>query len=465
MDQKVYFYNTATRKKEEFKPIVPGKVGIYACGPTVYWDQHVGNMYAYIAWDIMARTLRYLGYEVKLVMNLTDVGHLTSDADSGEDKMEKGAKREGVSVWDLAKKYEKQFFESENLLNINRPDVVCPATEHIPEQIELIKRIEQNGFTYRTTDGIYFDTSKFPDYRKFANLKLEELKDTDREEINREKRNYSDFALWKFSPSTGSGLPKRQMEWESPWGVGFPGWHIECTAMSVKYLGETFDIHTGGIDHIPVHHTNEIAQGWGAFKHQTANYWIHNAWVVGKNGTKMSKSLGNIFTAQELQEKGIEPLAYRYLVLTSHYRKGLEFSLESLKIAETAYKKLRRLVSELPSGGAVDENYKKIFVEKIGDDLAMPEAMALMWKLVKDEKVSNADRRATIEDFDKVLGLKLGEKLAEEEIPEEIKKLVAERLKVREEKNWAESDRLRELIKEKGYVVEDLKNNCKIKKL
>jgi cysteinyl-tRNA synthetase len=461
MAHKIYFYNTLTRKKEELKTIAEGKVGIYACGPTVYWDQHIGNMYAYIAWDVMTRTLRYLGYQVKLVMNLTDVGHLTSDADSGDDKMEKGAKREGLTVWELAKKYEKQFFESEEMLNIVRPDVVCAATEHIPDQIELIKRIEKNGFTYKTSDGIYFDTSKFADYGKFAHLKLDELKDTDRDDINREKRNPSDFALWKFSPKD----EKRQMEWDSPWGVGFPGWHVECTAMSVKYLGENFDIHTGGIDHIPVHHTNEIAQGYGAFGHQTANYWIHNAWVVGKNGTKMSKSLGNIFTTQELKTMGIEPLAYRYLVLTSHYRKGLEFSLESLKTAAIAYEKLRRQVSEMVDGGKVNEEYKARFVEKISDDLAMPEAIALAWKLLRDESVPESDKKTTLLNFDTVFGLKLGEKYEDEEIPREIQELADLRIKARDEKNWAESDKLRELIKEKGYVVEDLKNTCKIRKL
>ncbi len=462
--KKVILYNTVTRKKEELKTINEGKVGIYACGPTVYWDQHLGNMYAYIAWDVMVRVFRYLGYEVKLVMNLTDVGHLTSDADSGDDKMEKGSKREGITVWELAKKYEKQFFESEELLNIVRPDVVCAATDHIPEQIELIKKIESNGFAYKTSDGIYFDTSKFPDYGNFANLKLEELKDTDRDDINREKRNPSDFALWKFSPAVDSGLPKRQMEWESPWGVGFPGWHIECTAMSVKYLGETFDIHTGGIDHIPVHHTNEIAQGYGAFGHQTANFWVHNAWVTGKNGTKMSKSLGNIFTTQELVKMEIEPLAYRYLVLTSHYRKGLEFTLESLKVAQTTYKKMKKLVSNLPDGGQINEEYREKFIEKISDDLAMPEVIALAWKLLKDENVEEQDKKATILDFDRVLGLNLQEKENEEEIPEEIQKLAAERIQARENKDWAESDRLRDLINEKGYVVEDLKNDCKIRK-
>ena len=459
--QKIYFYNTATRKKEEFKPIVEGKAGIYSCGPTVYWDQHIGNMYAYLFADVMVRTLRYFGLKVIHVMNLTDVGHLVSDADEGEDKMEKGAKREGVSVWELAKKYEAQFFDSERLLNINRPDVVCAATDHISEQIELIKLIEKNGFTYRTSDGIYFDTSKFPDYAKFANLKLEEIKDTDREEINQEKRNRSDFALWKFSPMN----EKRQMEWESPWGVGFPGWHIECTAMSTKYLGETFDFHTGGIDHIPVHHTNEIAQGFGAFGHQTANYWVHNAWVLGKGGTKMSKSLGNIFTAQELVEMEIDPLAYRYLFLTTHYRKGLEFSLESLKVAVTAYKKLKEQVSQMPDGGVVDQNYQQQFKDKIAEDLAMPEVIALVWKLVKDENIKDQDKKATLIDFDRVLGLDLDKKIADDKVPEEIEKLGKLRFEAKNAKNWVESDRLRDEIKTKGYIIEDSLEGYKLKRI
>lgn len=458
---KIYFYNTATRKKEELKPITEGKVGIYSCGPTVYWNQHVGNMYAYLFADVMVRTLRYLDYKVTQVMNLTDVGHLVSDADEGEDKMEKGAKREGISVWDLAKKYEKQFFDSEKLLNIIRPDIVCPATEHIQYQIELIQKIEKNGFTYRTTDGIYFDTSKFPDYAKFANLKLEEIKDTDREDINQEKKNPSDFALWKFSPTN----EKRQMEWESPWGIGFPGWHIECTAMSTKYLGETFDIHTGGIDHIPVHHTNEIAQGFGAFGHQTANFWVHNAWVLGKGGTKMSKSLGNIFTASELEEMGIDPLAYRYLFLTTHYRKGLEFSLESLKVAAAAYEKLKEIVSAAPDGGKIDQNYQNIFKEKIADDLAMPEVMALIWKLIKDKEVESKDKKATLLDFDRVLGLDLGKKAAEEIVAEEVENLGRLRFEAKNAKNWTEADRLRDEIKVKGYIIEDSDTGYQFKKI
>jgi len=461
MDQKIYLYNTATRNKEEFKSINDGKVGIYACGPTVYWDQHLGNMYAYLFVDILVRTFKYFGYEVKLVMNITDVGHLTSDADSGEDKMEKGAKREVLSVWDLAKKYEKQFFESEQLLNINRPDIVCPATKNIEVQIELLKLIEKKGFTYKLSDGIYFDTGKFPDYAKFANLKLDEIIDTDRDEVSKEKKNRSDFALWKFSRKD----EKRQMEWDSPWGKGFPGWHLECTAMSVKNLGETFDIHTGGIDHIPVHHTNEIAQSYGAFGHQTANFWIHNAWVLGKGGVKMSKSLGNIFTAQELAEMGIEPLAYRYLFLTTHYRKGMEFSLEGLKTAQVAFDKLKNIAQELPEGGKIDEDYQNNFRKLIANDLAMPEVVALIWKLTKDESVKPEDKKATLLDFDKVLGLDLDKKITKEEIPEEIKDLVQKRLEARGNKEWAVADRLREEIEKKGYMVEDRGNDCKIKRI
>lgn len=461
--QKVTLYNTAARKKEEFKPITEGKVGIYSCGPTVYWNQHVGNMYAYLFADILVRTLKYLDYEVKQVMNLTDVGHLTSDADEGDDKMEVGAKRDGLSVWDLAKKYEKQFFESEELLNITKPDVVCPATAHIKEQIELIKKIEKNGFTYETSDGIYFDTGKFPGYADFARLDLTKIMESERSEISKEKRNLSDFVLWKFSPTNG---PKRQMEWESPWGVGFPGWHIECTAMSTKYLGEIFDIHTGGIDHIPVHHTNEIAQAYGAFGRQTANFWVHNAWVVGKGGVKMSKSLGNIFTAQELVEIKIDPLVYRYLFLTTHYRKGMEFSLDSLKTTIKPYMKLKELVGGWNDGGEINEDYKKEFIEDIADDLAIPEALALVWKLVKDKKVSNEDKRATILDFDRVLGLRLGcAKPDLEAIPKEILILVKKREEARGSQNWAESDRIREVIKNKGYEVLDEAHGCKIKRI
>ncbi len=463
--QKVILYNTATRQKEEFKPIKENEVGIYSCGPTVYSSPHIGNMYAYICWDILVRTLRYLNYDVKWVMNITDVGHLTSDADSGEDKMEKGAKKEGLTAKELASKYELEFLDNLRLLNINEPNVMPRATENIKEQIELIQKIEKNGFTYKTSDGIYFDTSKFADYGKFANLNLEKLREGARVEINDEKKNPTDFALWKFSPIN----EKRQMEWDSPWGIGFPGWHIECTAMSTKILGETFDIHTGGEDHIPIHHTNEIAQSFGSFGHNTANYWMHNAFITFK-GEKISKSSGGLFTVNDLINMGYDAMAFRYMALGSNYRKGIEFSLENLKSAQNAYEKLLALWFEWRSSkdtvdGQVNEIYKKEFVKKISDNLAMPEAIAILWKMIKDNNLNNADKLATLIDFNNVLGLNLGIDSRKEKIPKEILDLVEERKKVRESKDWMESDRLRDLIKNKGYLVEDLKDECKIRKI
>lgn len=448
-------YNTLTRQKEEFKPIKENEVGIYSCGPTVYSSPHIGNMYAYVCWDVLARTFKYLGYKVNNVINITDVGHLTSDADSGEDKMEKGSKREGLTTWEIAKKYENEFLENLKELNIEKPWKMPRATDNIQEQIDLIKKIETNGFTYKTSDGIYFDTSKFADYGKFANLNLEKLKEGARVEINEEKKNPSDFALWKFSPTN----EKRQMEWESPWGMGFPGWHIECTAMSTKYLGETFDIHTGGEDHIAVHHTNEIAQGYGSFGHNTAHYWMHNAFITFK-GEKISKSSGGLFTVFDLKEMGFDSLAYRYMILNSHYRNGIEFSIENLKTAETSLNKLKSYKVE--SSSSVNQIFKQEFVELISNDLAMPEVMALVWKVAKSD-LKPDEKWATLLDFDKVLGLDLDKGMVEEKIPEEILKLAEERQKARENKNWAESDRLREEIKKLGYLVEDLGNTCKIR--
>ena len=450
-------YNTASRKKEELKTIRDGVVEMYSCGPTVYSSPHIGNMYAYICWDILVRTLKYLGYEVHNVVNVTDVGHLTSDADSGQDKMEKGSEKEGKTVWEIAKKYEAEFLENLKELNIESPWRMPRATDHIQEQIELIKKIESNGFTYQTSDGIYFDTARFKDYGKFANLNLEKIREGARVEVNEEKKNPTDFALWKFSPKD----EKRQMEWDSPWGVGFPGWHIECTAMSTKYLGNVFDIHTGGEDHIPVHHTNEIAQGYGAFGKMTANYWMHNAFITF-GGSKISKSSGGLYTIFDLKEMGFDPLVYRYLVLGSHYRKGMEFSLDSLKAADTALNKLRSYRVERLS--KVSEDYKSEFVSKITDDLAMPEALAVVWKLMKSD-LTPEDKWTTLLDFDNVLGLSLDKEVLEETIPEEILKLVEERKTARDNKNWSESDRLRDIIKEKGYLVEDSQNSCKILKL
>lgn len=449
--------------------MLEGKVGIYSCGPTVYWDQHIGNMYAFLSWDVLNWVLKYIGYETKWVMNITDVGHLTSDNDTGEDKMEKGAKREGLTVWEIAKKYEKQFMESLELLNIEKPDVFCRATEHIEEQIRLAKRIEKNGFSYKTKTGLVFDTEKFKDYAKFANLKLEKLDMGNRVEVDKGKKHEWDFLLWV------TNQPDHIMKWDSPWGQGFPGWHIECTAMSTKYLGELFDIHTGGMEHIPVHHTNEIAQGYGAFGKMTANYWMHNAWLSLKKG-KMSKSGGGGYTVQDLVKQGFDLLALRYLVLMSHYRKGLIFSIESLKAAKNGLEKLRDFVkkSKVESRKVksrakikINEKYKKLFIEKLSDDLAMPEAMAIVWKMVKDESVSLGDRLVTLMDFDRVLGLNLvsvGER-GIESVPEEIKKMIKDREEFRLAQNWKEADRLRDLIKKKGFVVEDAGEKYRIKRV
>lgn len=448
-------YNTLTRKVEEFVPLNPPKVGMYACGPTVYWNQHIGHMYAYVQWDVLARALRLQGYNVTWVMNITDVGHMTSDEDVGEDKMEKGAKREGISVWDLADKYIDQFKESMSLLGI-APDILCRATEHIPEQIALIAKIEKNGFTYKTAKGVVFDTAKFPGYADFSKLDLE--RQSAREKEDPEKKRPWDFYLWGFDP-------KHVMQWDSPWGRGFPGWHIECTAMSTKYLGEQFDIHTGGIEHIPVHHTNEIAQGFGAFGHRTANYWIHNGWLVGKGGEKMSKSLGNYVTMQDLVAKGYDPLAMRYLILNSHYRKGLEFSFEALDNAQNALNRLKRRISDLGESGKIGcAKYEEDFASAINDDLSLPQALAAVWKLVDDTSMPTEARKASILRMDKVLGLRLDEKIVEKEMSKEVKDLLKEREKLRKEKKFAEADEIRNKIIKMGYTVEDLPNEVRLNK-
>ena len=452
-------YNTLSRKKEEFKPISEGKVGIYSCGPTVYWNQHIGNMYAFLCWDILVRSLRYLGYEVKWVMNITDVGHMTSDEDNGEDKMEKGAEREGLTVWQIAKKYEKQFLESLEMLNIVKPDKLARATEHIKEQIELAQKIEKNGFAYKTKTGLVFDTDKFIDYAKFANLKLEEMEMGKRLEVDKDKKKPWDFLLWVTNQTN------HQMLWDSPWGKGFPGWHLECTAMSTAYLGQKFDIHTGGIEHIGVHHTNEVAQGFGAFGENTANFWLHNAWLNLKKG-KMSKSTGKVYTVGDLMKMGYDPLAFRYLVLQSHYKKGLVFSEESLEAAEKGWLGLRKLMKkwkEEGKKGRVNGVYRQKFIEKISDNLAMPEAIAVVWELTKSD-LSDEDKRSTLLDFDKVLGLRLDEE-KETKVPQEIEKMAKERWEAKKEKKWQEADRLRLKIEKEGWTVLDSQGSYKINRL
>ena len=449
-------YNTLTRKKQEFKPIHDKTVGMYSCGPTVYWYQHIGNLRTYIFSDILKRVLKYNKYKVEQVMNITDVGHLTSDADEGEDKIEKAAKKEGKKAADIANYYLQIFKKDFKKLNISEPNVWCKATEHIKEQISLIKKLEEKGYTYRTSDGIYFDTSKFKDYGKFARLDIKGMQAGKRIDL-KEKRNKTDFALWKFSEKPGI----RQQEWNSPWGLGFPGWHIECSAMSMKYLGEHFDIHTGGIDHIPVHHTNEIAQSQCATGKKFVNYWMHGAFLTSK-GKKVSKSKGGLYTISELQKLGFKPLAYRYFCLTAHYRKGLNFNLDNLKAAQNSYKRLKTLISEIKKDNKVNRKYLKEFKDAINDDLNMPKALQVLWNLVRDKKAKGKIK--TIKEMDKIFALNLLKK-EKIEIPENITNLVKEREKARKEKDWRKADELREKIKNKGYVIEDTKDNAIIKKI
>lgn len=458
-------YNTLTRKIEEFKPVKKGKVGIYSCGPTVYWNQHIGHMYAYVQWDTMVRLFKYLGFKVKWVMNITDVGHLTSDEDTGEDKMEVGAKREGLTVWEIADKYTKQFLESMELLNIQKPDILCRATEHIQEQIDLIKKIEANGFAYKTKTGLVFDTSKFPDYAKFSRLDLEKQRPGARVEVDPEKKQPWDFLLWV------TNQPKHVMQWDSPWGKGFPGWHVECTAMSSKYLGKKFDIHTGGKEHIPVHHTNEVAQAYGAYGEQTANFWLHNGWLELKD-EKMSKSLGNIILATDIVAKGYDALALRYLILTSHYRQGLKFSWKALKSTAITLDKLRQLVASWRTDQSrktlTDEDmrkrekFKEEFVAAASQDLNFPQALAVAWQVAKSS-LSNREKLDLILDFDQVLGLKLGE-AKKIKIPLKVKKLAEKREKLRQVKKWKEADKLRKEVEKMGWKIEDTEKGPKVKK-
>lgn len=449
--------NTLTHRSEEFKPIKKGQVGLYTCGPTVYNYAHIGNLRTYIFEDILKRVLIYNNYKVKHIMNITDVGHLTSDADEGEDKMEKGAAREGKSAYEIAKFYEQAFTNDLKELNILPADKLPRATEHIKEQIALIKKLEKKGFTYKTADGIYFDTSKLSDYGKIANLQNQELRGGIRIDIG-DKKNITDFALWKLSP----GIKNRQMEWKSPWGVGFPGWHLECSAMSVKYLGQPFDIHTGGIDHIPVHHTNEIAQSEAATGKPLANYWLHGEYLLTKEARldsgqaeKMAKSGENFITLQTLTNKNINPLAYRYLCLQTHYRKQLTFSWESLSAAQNGLEHLYTAARSLPIslGETKDQNAKAEFLAQINKDLDTPSAVGFIWKALKLRDLS----RNVLLDFDRVLGLNIKEGLVVTKSPlsSEVKQLKNLRETARTEKNWAESDRLRTELENLGYEVKD----------
>jgi cysteinyl-tRNA synthetase len=433
----------------DFKPLVPPVVGLYTCGPTVYDYAHIGNLRTYVFEDILRRVLEFNGYTVRHVTNITDVGHLTSDADTGEDKMEKGARRAGKSAWEIAELYTLDFRDDLQRLNILEPTIWCRATEHIAEQIGLVKCIEARGLTYRTSDGIYFDTSCLPDYGYLARLDIEGLQAGARVDMA-EKRYPTDFALWKFSPPGA----KRQMEWESPWGVGFPGWHIECTAMSAKYLGPFYDIHCGGEDHISVHHTNEIAQAQACYDTNLANFWLHG-YFLQLDDEKMAKSSGGFLRLQTLIDHGYDPLAYRYFCLGGHYRSKLNFTWEALDGAATALDRLRAISHDWGETGAPDDGYTDRFVAHVNHDLNVPRALAVTWELAKSE-LPPPTKKATLCEFDKVLGLGLAEREPPEEMmPDDIMILVEERQQARAEKRWQEADALRDEILAAGYEVED----------
>lgn len=465
-------YNTLSRKKEIFKPIEDKKAGLYSCGPTVYWYQHIGNLRAYIFVDTLKRILKYDGYKIKHVMNVTDVGHLTGDTDTGKDKIEEAAKKEGKKAEEIANFYWNVFREDLKKLNISEPDIWPKATEHIKEQIELIKKLEEKKYTYRTADGIYFDTSKLKDYGKLARLKKTELAAGKRVAM-KEKKNPTDFALWKFSPVPSLSKEKRQQEWESPWGIGFPGWHIECSAMSMKYLGNAFengnfhgersrtiDIHTGGIDHISVHHTNEIAQSEAATGTKFVNFWLHNEFLTYK-GEKVSKSTGGLYIISELEEQGFNPLAYRYLCLGGHYRKSLEFSLEALKNTQNSYERLKNIVRELKDDGKINKKYLADFEKAINNDLDTPKALATLWRFLRDRKAQGKVK--TIAKIDEIFGLDLLKK-EKIEIPAEITELAEQREKARRQKDWQKADELRQKIAELGWLVKDTAKGPTIKK-
>lgn len=453
----IRLFDTYTRSLRDFEPLHPPEVGVYTCGPTVYDYAHIGNLRTYIFEDILRRVLTFNGYTVKHVMNITDVGHLTSDADSGEDRMEKGSRRTGKSAWEIAELYTQEFKQDLQRLNILNPTIWCRATDHIAEQIATIKCIEEKGFTYRTSDGVYFDTSKLPDYGYLARLDISGLQAGLRIDMG-EKRHLTDFALWKFSPTN----EQRQMEWESPWGKGFPGWHIECSAMSAKYLGVFFDIHCGGEDHISVHHPNEIAQTQACHGTRLANFWMHG-YFLQIDDSRMGKSVGNFLRVQTLIERGYDPLVWRYFCLGAHYRTTLSFTWESLDAAATALNRLRTAAHEWGEPGTPDEQYINKFAEQINDDLNMPRALAVIWELVRSD-APKATKKATLFRFDSVLGLRLSEwQPKEETIPADILTLVQQRQQARTEKRWKDADALREQVKTAGYEIEDTPHGPRVR--
>jgi cysteinyl-tRNA synthetase len=454
-------YNTLSRSIEDLKPLAPPDVGLYSCGPTVYDYTHIGHLRKYINDDILVRTLRANGYKVRHVMNITDVGHLTSDQDAGEDKLEKGAAKLGKSVLEVAKYFEDDFWKSLKLVNVEKPDVVARATEHIEDQIALIETLIGKGFAYKTDQAVYFDVSKFPNYTKLSGQSLSEKIKGARGNVvvDQEKRNPADFALWFF---TVGRFVNHSLRWGSPWGEGFPGWHIECSAMSMKYLGLSFDIHTGGIDHIPVHHTNEIAQSEAATGKPFVKIWVHSAFLNVEE-EKMSKAKGNIFRISELVEQGYNPLAFRYLAFQTHYRSEMSFTLEGLSAAKLALDKLYERASgfsEVHKNADID--FERDFLESLSNDLNMPQALSVMWEMLGSKKQDSV-KAATLYKMDEILGLKIKENAAKlTDIPENIIKLVREREHLRGLKKFVKADHLRNRIEKMGYILDDEENRTKV---
>lgn len=459
----IKFYNTLTRKKEEFIPINAKEVRIYSCGPTVYYFAHIGNLRAYLFMDNLRRVLKYNGYKLKHVMNITDVGHLVSDADEGEDKMMKAARRENKNPYEIAEFYMNAFLKDIDKLNIDRPEIVARATEHIDVMEEYVKKIIENGYTYQTEDTIYFDTSKLDKYGVLSNRNVEDQKAGARVEFDKNKKNISDFALWIKAPEN------HIMKWDSFFGKSYPGWHLECSAMSYKYLGEEFDIHTGGVDHIPIHHENEIAQSKGFCGKIPAHYWMHVEFLQ-VNGGKMSKSLNNLYTLKDLEEKGYEPLVYRMFNYTSNYRAQINFTFEAMDAAKIALNRLREGYLKHSQGNEdvtneQIEDYEKRFLEAINDDLNMPVAMSIVWEIIRNPKKSKKLQNLLLK-FDEVLGLDLKNysKNKISDFPEEINELLLQRNEARKNKNWEESDRIRDILIKKGYLVKDNKEGTILEK-
>ena len=457
----IYLYNTLTRQKEKFKPIDENEVRIYSCGPTVYKDATIGNMRTNIMQDILRRVLRYNGYKLKHAMNITDVGHLVSDGDEGEDKMLKSAREEHKTPLEIAEHYTKLFFDDLKALNIETPEIICKATDHIPEMLKYVEKLVENGYAYETSTAIYFDISKLDKYPILSNIKLDDQKAGARVDVDTEKRNPYDFALWIKAPEN------HLMKWDSPWGPSYPGWHIECSAMGQKYLGEQFDIHTGGIDLIPTHHENEIAQSKGACGKIPANYWIHGEYLLIDNG-KMSKSLGNVYLIKDIIERGYDALVYKLFSYSCHYRNKLNFTWDGIDAASKSLERLKNGYQTHKNGNDEVEDkeldeLEKRFYEAINDDLNMPLAMGVVWEAVRYDKKSPKIAKLLLK-FDTVLGLKIDEEQKQQEvkIPKEILDLVEKRKQARQEKNWEESDRLRDLIKEKGYEVKDTKDGMEL---